>query len=357
MAIFTRYWGFWGGALLAMLILSQFGLIGVSTRDRSPSAEKSQFERDIGVALETLRAASTYRDWMLSGYTPNDVITSTLALKRADANASLCAALKNLSGEDLSVFEIALNSPAAKKDLFCSHELIEKVAKYWMSQTEAADSTRGSGNVEPISMGAKRIKPESIRDVSADLLETGEYAIVFRGNIDPLVTREILKVLEERNVKAHFLIPGTSARDHADIVEMMSRTGDVLGSEGSDLRDLTLLPTLDAERAMVEGQYAVEVAGRTHKPSLFSFPFGASTPTLEMLASRKGLKPVRPSFNSDDWKTPNAMHLVENFRKRLASTPKGILLFHNFRQTAIALPLILDEMAANHKRIVTFEIK
>ena len=68
-------------------------------------------DRDIRDTLDTSEPPPDIRGLEMSGFTPSDIISNTLVLKRSDAKASLCTALGNLQDDDLAVFEVALQSP------------------------------------------------------------------------------------------------------------------------------------------------------------------------------------------------------------------------------------------------------
>lgn len=317
----------------------------------------SQLDRDIQDSLETLKSSKNYRDWKSSGFTPTDVIANTLALKRKDAKDALCTALGGLQSADLSVFESALASPQSERDLRCSHALIAKIRDYWATQVESQDQRRGISEAKNIAASTHALSKDSAREVNSDALGDGEFALVFEGALDPIITREILKALDERGAKATFLVPGSVARENADLMEMIVKTGNSAGSEGAEIRDLTMLAMNDAERSVVEGAHAVDVATRSHS-ALFAFPLNSSNEVLESLVSNKGLKPLRSDIDSSDWKTYDADRLAGSVRSQIGAHSKGIILMHsNLHQTAIALPAILDEMASRQRKLVNFEIK
>ena len=154
-----------------------------------------------------------------------------------------------------------------------------------------------------------------------------------------------------------FMTSGQAAREHPEVLVMIARSGNSLGSESTEMQDLTLLAMNDAERSVSDGARAVDAATGVHS-ALFSFPFSASNDPLESYVSSRGLKPLRPDLDSADWKTFSATQLIASVKASIKSKSKGIILLHsNLHQTAIALPAILDELASHQRKLVKFEIK
>lgn len=359
MDILRKYWGHGLVGIFALIVISELPYFHGQPMLTPADGETplSQVDRDIRDTLDTLSTSANIRDWKMSGFTPSDIISNTLVLKRSDAKASLCTALGNLQDADLAVFEVALQSPQSMRQLPCSHAMIDKIRAYWSAQIEAGDQATSHAEAHAVPSITHAISKDSAREVNSELLSNGEFALVFEGSLDPILTREILKILDERDAKATFLVPGSVARENADLMEMIVKTGNSAGSEGAEIRDLTLLAMNDAERSVVDGANSVDIATGAHS-GLFAFPLNSSNEMLETFVSSKGLKPLKADIDSADWKTFDAARLTASLRSEISAHKKGIILLHsNLHQTTIALPAILDELASQQHKLVNFEIK
>jgi peptidoglycan/xylan/chitin deacetylase (PgdA/CDA1 family) len=356
--ILRRYWG-------VFLILA-LAVIGISERPyhnqellNSASGETmtSQIGRDVQDTLDTLKTSMSFRDWRASGFLPGDVLKNAFALRRTEAREAICTTLKSLPPKDLSVFEPALNTQDAGTKLLCTGDLLDEIENYWIEQTTDADNMRAGVANAAIPLVVKKVSANSVHEINTDLLENGEFALVFEGGLDPVQTREILKTLKDHSAKATFLVPGQSARDHSDLLEQITKMGDRLGAQTLNSMDLTTIPMNEADKQISDGVHAVAIAGEVES-LLFSFPFASSNETLDQMVTAKGLKIVRSDLDSEDWKHYDPAELVTTVNTRTKASSKGILLFRGLlHQTAIALPAILDNLAASHRKLVIFDVK
>jgi peptidoglycan/xylan/chitin deacetylase (PgdA/CDA1 family) len=341
-------------------------LIGISERpyhdqeilnSASGATMSSQIGREVQDSLDTLKTSMSFRDWRTSGFLPGDVLKNAFALRRKEARGALCSALKSLPPKDLSLFEPALNTTDAGKKLGCTASLLEAIENYWTDQTSVIDALRGDEEVPPLTLIQRKIPRGSVREITSKLLQNGEFALVFEGGLDPLQTREILKTLDEHRAKGTFLVPGASARDHAELLETVKKMGNSIGAQTLNSMDLTSIPMAESDKQISDGVHAVAVAGDVSS-TLFSFPFASSNEALDQMVTSKGLKIVRADLDSEDWKHYDPAELVKTVNERTSSSQKGILLFHGLlHQTAIALPAILDHLALNNSKVVIFELQ
>jgi peptidoglycan/xylan/chitin deacetylase (PgdA/CDA1 family) len=318
----------------------------------------AQISRDVRDSINTLQESVSLRDWMTSGYTPSDVIGNVKSFNSPDANLALCEVLKGLQPSELSLFQDALKEEAmdsmAAKSLPCTASLINQIQSHWQDLVSAQIDTTGD---IPTAMEVRKI-PAGETEVDPTELNSGEFALVFEGNLDTPQTTQTLKVLQKSDVQAVFLIPGDSARGHTSLVKALVQAGETIGSQSTEEEDMTLLPTEVANKKLLEGaQSLTKVTGRSSK--LFSFPLSeedvALSPLQEFTRSKNMIQ-IMPNLDSEDWKTLDPKVLVQNIGALTAKSSKGIILLHSrLEQTALALPQILKNLSSQHRKLIIFK--
>ena len=366
----TRYNRYRG--LILILVLA---MIGINPRlDRTHIVVTSasggtlgqQVEHDVLQSAEVLASSETLYDWQSSGFTPSDVFKNAFALENNVARSALCGALAELQQEQLSAFEQALGSHEATLDLSCAAQELSTIRDYWIAQTAAMDASRynpgnsaesSDENLKTVASGEVPLEAASVHELSVRLLKKGQFALVFEGTVDPLVTRQILETLQSREARATFLIPGKSARKNGALVREMAREGNPIGSQGMEWRDYTLLDWSDADQEITDG--AQEISAASERSSrLFAFPEESSSDDLDQLAISKGLLLVHGDLDSKDWQTFNAQKLVQYVQNLIQTHDRGVLVLHSrYHQTALALPAILDAIEQARGQVVTFKVR
>jgi peptidoglycan/xylan/chitin deacetylase (PgdA/CDA1 family) len=315
-----------------------------------------QISRDVHDSIITLHESVTLRDWRTSGFTPSDIFKNVFSLN-SDAPKILCEVLGDLPPQDLALFEDALRKPGARNHLKCTQKLLGQIDHFWAEQRERMKITQSLSS-DPVEIEVRKL-PSSARALTSLDLNPGEYALVFEGGPDRIRTEEILQTLQKAGAKAIFLSPGQDARDEILMTEHMAQTGQIVGSQSLKAKDLTAIPTQNAQAEISEGDHIIRyITGRnTH---LFSFPLATnlddpSYAPLEEYLKNQRLVLVRPDLDSEDWKTLDPAALLAQVCLQLAKSPKGIISFHNrLEQTALALPGILQDIASHHRKLVVF---
>lgn len=162
---------------------------------------------------------------------------------------------------------------------------------------------------------------------------------------------DILKTLQEQNVKATFFLVGQWAEKFPEAVRMMAEEGhDIANHSYSHLR----MDQLDAAKARQEiavcGNRLSELAGQ--KIDLFRAPYGAYNNTVLNAAKSLGYYTIQWNVDSLDWKPGISGNEILNRILRKIK-PGSILLFHNdTAQTAKILPVVIASVKKQGYEIV-----
>lgn len=235
----------------------------------------NQLSQDVRDAMSTLQQSVSFRDWMTSGYTPSDLFKNATSLNSPQAEQDLCKVLGNLHPEALVEFEAAIRQNLAALDrpaFQCSASLESKIKNYWASKKNNSPSSLSNVQTE-----VKTLKTGTTEISSSDLAP-GEFTLVFEGNIDPERTSQILSILQAAKAKAIFLIPGENAITQQSSVKALAGAGNNVGSQGTILEDMSLIPTVAASEKLTEGSQILHslTDSITESPlPLFSFPMSA----------------------------------------------------------------------------------
>mgnify|MGYP001372974432 CR=1 FL=1 len=154
----------------------------------------------------------------------------------------------------------------------------------------------------------------------------------------------ILDVLSEKNVStATFFLSGSWAERHPTIVERIVKAGYEIGILGYNYEDYTELEESKIRKDLSKAQEAFKKLN-VKNIKLVRAPTGHFDQKTLKVATQLGLTVVHWSIDSKDWKNPGVNVIVENVSK----AKKGdIILLHasdSAKQTADALPAILDSL-------------
>jgi peptidoglycan/xylan/chitin deacetylase (PgdA/CDA1 family) len=314
----------------------------------------NQISHDVRDSLNTLQESVSLRDWVTSGYTPSDVFSNVKSFNSSEANLALCEVLKGLPDSELSLFQDALREEEVHSEpantLPCVASLINRIQSYWQNQD------KNLSEAISVNMESRKV-PLGQTEIDSTELSSGEFVLVFEGSLDSSQTLRTLKQLQKSKAQALFMIPGDSARNHAQIVRSLLQAGETLGSQSTKEEDMTLLPTDEADKKLAQGSQSIaRIMG--HPSRLFAFPLSeedvALSPLQEFTQSQ-GMIQVIPNLDSEDWKTVDPAALAANISTLISRSPKGIIVLHSrLEQTALALPQILKDISSQHRKLVIF---
>jgi chitin deacetylase len=175
-------------------------------------------------------------------------------------------------------------------------------------------------------------------------------ALTFDDGPWPRYTKEVLKVLASRNVKATFFMIGQEVQRRPDLVREVHAAGHVVGNHSWDHARKPRNPADEVSRTDAAINKAIGV-----ESTLFRPPYGAMKNGMATQAMRKGQCVVIWSADSSDWKHSTADGIAQRILRQ--SSPGGIALLHdgggNRGSTVSALPRIIDTLRKRGYRFVT----
>ncbi len=186
---------------------------------------------------------------------------------------------------------------------------------------------------------------------------------VYRGEKDIALTfnigwgdekaEQILDVLKKENVKAAtFFLAGSWAERHPDIVNRIVKEGFEVGILGYAYEDYTELEDVKIGKDISKAKEAFRKLN-IKDIKLLRAPTGHFDGRSLKIAERYGYTVVHWSIDSKDWTNPGASEIIKNVK----NADKGdIVLLHasdSAKQTAAAMPGILQELRNKGLKLVT----
>jgi len=203
---------------------------------------------------------------------------------------------------------------------------------------------------------------ENIAQIPVFSAKDGPKA-VYRGEKDVALTfnigwgdekaEPILDTLKKENVKAAtFFLSGSWAERHPDLVNKIVKDGYEIGSLGYNYVDYTELDDAQIAKDISKAQEAFTKLN-IKDIKLLRAPTGNFDERTLKIAKRYGYTVVHWRIDSKDWQNPGINAIVANVHK----AEKGdIVLLHasdSAKQTAKALPLILQDLQQKRLKLVT----
>lgn len=211
---------------------------------------------------------------------------------------------------------------------------------------------------EPPSDGASPLTGRVLLVSSAAdiVLRPHEVILTFDDGPKPGTTDSIVKTLNAYGVKATFLMVGSMALRHPDIVRSVFLSGNTVGTHTFDHQDLSKLDPDAALDDIQRGEDAVRKAlapiGAAPSP-FFRFPYLAQTKVLRADLALSGRIALGAQLDSDDYFTSTPDRLLRRILKGLDRTGSGIILMHDIHaRTAKMLPDLLQELEARGYTVV-----
>ena len=189
-----------------------------------------------------------------------------------------------------------------------------------------------------------------------------EIALTIDDGPDPVVTPQVLEVLERYGVRATFFVIGARAERYPELCREIVRRGHAIEDHSQRHRhNFALLGLKGITQELQAAQ--VTLTGLTGKrPRFFRAPAGFRNPFLDPVLTRLGLQLVSWSVRGFDTRVSNADKVTNTLVAGLR--PGAILLLHdgNAARTRAGtpvilevLPALLDAAVANNLRFVTLQ--
>lgn len=183
----------------------------------------------------------------------------------------------------------------------------------------------------------------------------GDQGVVLSFNIGwgDEKAEPIIDTLEKLNVKsAVFFLSGSWAERHPDLVERITKLDYEIGLLGYGYENYLDLNDEKIRRDLNKGAAAFRKLGIKEIKYVRS-PTGHFDERFLKIAGRYKYNVVHWSVDSKDWKNPGKEVITQNVSK----AEKGdIILLHasdSAKQTAVALPLILDSLKQKNLKVIS----
>lgn len=279
---------------------------------------------------------------------------------------SLCNILKTLYIDDLALIANEIEDPKHKNILSnCLIELNTRLSNYYAYHKQLLYSRFGNltenKTISPFKVKYKEIDHTLAQQyMTADLLP-GEIALTFDDGPHPSNTREILNILDKYGAKATFFSQGSAAVYFPDELREVRDRGHSVGSHsfshpkmGTLIRKGSMTLN-DAKEDITRGHETLYAVMGWVDP-FFRFPHADVNADLKKFIKQEQIASFYWNMDSLDWQKTDPSKLIEStIRVINENNFRGILLFHDTKkQTALALPIILEYLKSKDVTLVVF---
>lgn len=154
---------------------------------------------------------------------------------------------------------------------------------------------------------------------------TGSYSLTFDDGPEPLVTPELLDLLDELSAPCTFFVLVAQCRKRPDLVRDIAHRGHEIALHGLDHSRITEMPGGVARRYLQEARSELEKM--IERPvRLYRPPYGAQSLRSFLAARRAGLTVTVWSDDAEDWVDRPAEQVAADALRHLRDG--SILLFH-----------------------------
>jgi peptidoglycan/xylan/chitin deacetylase (PgdA/CDA1 family) len=159
---------------------------------------------------------------------------------------------------------------------------------------------------------------------------------------------DILKILEENNIRITFFIGGDWATRYPDELKAIYQAGHELGNHGENHKKQSLLNIEQNKREILKAEESIKnVTGV--KTILFAPPYGDINKTVVDTAEGLGYKVIMWSIDTIDWNTKDYSQIIERVEKNKHNG--AIVLMHPTEVTVKALPKLIESLKSNNYEI------
>ncbi|WP_296499462.1 polysaccharide deacetylase family protein [Rhodoferax sp.] len=189
-----------------------------------------------------------------------------------------------------------------------------------------------------------------------------EIALTIDDGPDPVVTPQVLEVLERYGVRATFFVIGARAERYPELCREIARRGHAIENHSQRHRHNFALMGLKGITKELQAAQDTLTGLTGQRPRFFRAPAGFRNPFLDPVLTRLGLQLVSWSVRGFDTRVSNAVKVTNTLVAGLR--PGAILLLHdgNAARTRAGtpvilevLPALLDAAVANNLRFVTLQ--
>lgn len=190
-------------------------------------------------------------------------------------------------------------------------------------------------------------------------LARNEVVLTFDDGPVPGKTEAILDILDRHHVKATFLMVGSMAKAHPEIVRKVAARGHAIGSHTQNHKNLAGLGFDRAVEEIAQGRRSVAAAliPTSMKPApFFRFPYLSDTPALRRHLAMQGVVVFDVDIDSKDYFQSSGDQVRSRTLSALERRGSGIILMHDLHLRTVAmLPGLLDELDRRGFKVVNLQ--
>jgi len=181
-------------------------------------------------------------------------------------------------------------------------------------------------------------------------------ALTFDDGPNPPYTNQLLKILEEKGVKATFFLIGKQVEEHPEITREIANAGHGIGGHSYDWESLAFRRRETVEGKLDQMDAAFANAGITNVV-LFRPPNGFLSPGQGIIIEERGLVHISADVVVGDWKPIGAETINDRVLNKVR--PGSIIVLHDGggdrSATIKAVPMIIDALQLNGYSFWTVE--
>lgn len=164
-------------------------------------------------------------------------------------------------------------------------------------------------------------------------------------------TKEIIRILNERNIKSTFFLVGFWVDKYPELVKLLDSSGIEIGTHSNTHPFMSKLSGDQIRNELTQSMQ--KITNITGKPvTIFRPPYGDYNDLLINTCDSLSLHTIQWSVDSLDWKGLNTSQMMARIQKDIGNG--GIILFHNNSDHIVeSLPTIIDFLVEQGYEMVT----
>lgn len=189
---------------------------------------------------------------------------------------------------------------------------------------------------------------------STSVFAEKRIALTFDDGPRGKITKALLKVLKENNVRATFFVLGENCTYYPALLKQMHEEGHQVANHSYNHPVFSKMKLEDVEgqlkktNALIEAQTGVKV-------KFFRSPYGALTKTQKKkILEDLGMQSVMWNICLEDWKKNNSSEAIAQFIINNAKDG-GIVLLHDYMRTVDIVKVVIPALKAKGYTFVTIE--
>ncbi len=193
-------------------------------------------------------------------------------------------------------------------------------------------------------------EPQAVYKVDTD---QNVVALTFDISWGDIRAEPILKILEEKGIKATFFLSSPWSQSHPEMVQRIQDLGFEIGSHGHIHKNYSTFSDEEIRTQIRKADNILSELTGT-KPNLIRMPNGDFDKRVLRVADSLGYTVIQWQTDSLDWMNPGVDKIINRVVTKVI--PGDIILMHasdSCKQTHEALPTIIDQLIAKGYEFTT----